>query len=230
MARKYQILLVSHLLVLGLAYVTARNMARYDRTTDDAAPPTRTKSSTRNSRISAGNGEQLLAGFLKEQADKKSGYEELKATLPVAKDVKTAAMAAITGLGGPDWADGLTGDERETRLAEVKVRVLHWMKQNPVEAMDFLVSNPASKEMYLPLLLQKQVFKEIASENGIIQSLAWLTMSHYSIPTLQAVTLDEMKAGGGLALFAKLETAMAGNPLENTFRQGRVDSMFIGND
>lgn len=222
MTPNYQILLVTHVLALGLAYGVAKNTAA-DAGKTAVAPPVRSKSLARERQAASADGSQLLEGFLKEQSGGKSKYEELKATLPVAKDLKGAVVEAIASLTASGWPNGLTTDEAADRLAEVEVRVLHWMKRNPGEAMDFLLSDPASVDSNLPHALREHVFMEVASAAGLLKSLDWLTKSDETLPTLCAVALQEMKSGGGLALFAKLQVAMQGNPFQADYRKVVLD-------
>ena len=128
-------------------------------------------------------------------------YAELKKTLPVAKDLRGAVVSAIQGLGGE-------GDESD-RLAEVEVRVWHWMKWNPVEAVGFVMNDPACEAAGLPVLLDKRVFKDIAAEDGVLKSVAWLIRDKVMFGTLSKVALDEIRAGGGFALFGKLDAAIS---------------------
>lgn len=225
MIPKTPILVVSHLLALGIAYGVARNITPPAVMTEGPAP-VRSKSQSRDRSAGSSDGGQLLAGFLKEQTERKSRYEELKTTLPVAKDLKGALVAAITALGGLDWANGLSDEERSDALAEVEVRVLHWMKQNPGEAMDFLLSDPRYDEMGFLYLLRKQVFKEIVGKNGVLKSLSWLTKSQQALPSLCAGAIDEIKVGGGVAFLAKLQAAMEGNSLESAYRNAGVEGTF----
>ena len=222
MIPKTPILVVTHLLALGIAYCVARNMT--PPVAPEGAAPVRSKSQTRDRAASSGDGGQLLTGFLMEQKEKKSKYDELKETLPVAKDLKGAVVAAIDALGGSEWAHNLTEEERADRIAEVEVRVLHWMKQNPGEAMDFLLKDPGSNEAGLPYFLRKNVFKEIVSADGVLKSLPWLTTrGTRALPNLCAGAIDEIKAGGGVAFLAKLQAAMEGNDFEATYRTAGVE-------
>ncbi len=221
MNAKLPFLLLSHLLALGLGYGVARKSANAaERTT-----PGVTKLSDRERLTDAGDGDDLLIDFMKQRAGKHSRYEELKATLPVAKDLKGAVVSAIDGLGGGDWRDGLTEAEQESRLAEVEVRVLHWMKRNPVEAMGFILNDPACEAAGLAALLDRRVFRELAKENGVLKSLGWLAKNEASFGTLCELTLDEMKAGGGLAFFTKFQAALARHPDRAAFRAFRAQPL-----
>lgn len=222
MTPNYQILLVTHVLALGLAYGVAKNTAT-PADENAVALPVRSKSAARERLTASTDGGQLLAGFLKEQLEGNSKYAELKATLPVAKDLKGAVVEAIAGLGASGWPNGMTTDEAAERMAKVEVRVLHWMRRDPGEAMDFLMSAPASAGLNLPDRLREHVFIEVASEAGLLKSLDWLTKGEHSLPTLCAVAVNEMKAGGGLALFAKLQAAMQGNPFESDYQEAFKD-------
>ncbi len=224
MTRNTQILLVTHLFALTLGYGVVRKAAAHGGARMVAAPEF-TKLSARDPRSPSGDGDELLADFLAERSGKHSKYEELKATLPVAKDLRGAVVSAIQGLGG----DGLTEDEQAERLAEVEVRVWHWMKENPVEAMGYILNDPACEEAGLPGLLDKQVFREIAVENGVLKSVGWLAKSEVTFGTLCEVTLDEMRAGGGFVLFEKVDGAIARSSNRSEFRAFQAEPLVSDN-
>lgn len=229
MKPKIPLLLVTHLLVLGVAYGVASHFTLTAKTAADSTAPARTKSQSRDRQTVSSNGAELLSGFLHEQAEKKSKYEALKASLPVAKNLKGAVVDAIASLDGAGWHAGLTAEEWEDLSAEAEVRVLHWMSQNPAEAMDFLINDPASTETGLVYSLRERVFKEVASENGVLQSMPWLTGNSVTLSTLCSVMLDEMKAGDGLTLFNKVEVALLGNSQEAAMRSAFLDQpRFLG--
>ena len=216
MDRKFQILLVTHLLALLLGYGVVRKAAANFNGKENDAPEV-TKTAGRGQQASSAEGDALLADFLNERTGKKSRYAELKETLPVAKDLKGAVVSAVAGLGGADWRDGLTRKEQAARLAEVEVRVLHWMKQNPVEAMGFVLNDPACEAAGIPELLNKHVLIEIATENGVLNSVGWLARNEVTFGTLCAVALNEMRAGGGFALYEKLAVAIWRSPGRDEF-------------
>ena len=116
----------------------------------NTATPEVTKLAARDSRSASGDGDALLTDFLEERSGLHSRYAELKKTLPVAKDLRGALVSAIQGLGELE-------DESD-RLAEVEVRVWHWMKRNPVEAMGFVLTIPPARRRGLPELLDERVF------------------------------------------------------------------------
>lgn len=197
MARKLQILLVSHLLALALGYGVVRMTLGED--AGNVAAPGFTKSAPRS--LSSGDGDALLADFMEERSGVHSRYAELMTTLPVAKDLKGAVISAIQGLGG-------VGDESD-HLAEVEVRVRHWMKRSPVEAVGFIMNDPACEAAGLPVLLDQRVFRDVAAEDGVLKSVAWLIRNEVTFGTFCEVALDEIRAGGGFALFGKLDAAIS---------------------
>lgn len=217
MTRKNQILLVTHLLALTLGYGVVRKAAAYAGTKQGSAPEY-TKLAVRDPQLPSGDGDELLADFVAERAGKHAKFQELKATLPVANDLRGAAVSAVQGLGGGNWRDGLTDDEQEALLAEVEVRVWQWMKENPVEAVGFVMNDAACEAAGLPGLLDKSVFREIAAENGVLKSVGWLVKSEVSFGTLCELTLDEMRAGGGFSLFEKVDGAIFRSPNRSEFR------------
>lgn len=228
MTRKTQILLASHLLALSLGYGVIRKMEAMAAAERLAAPET-TKISNRDAHLPSGDGESLLADFLAEQAGKHSKYEELKATLPVAKDLKSAVVSAIDGLGGADWQDRLTETEQAARLAEVEVRVRHWMKVNPVEAVAFVLNDDASEAAGLPPLLNQRVFREVAAEDGVLKSLPWLIRNELTFGTLCTAALDEIRAGGGFELYAKLAASIYRSSSRSEFRAFRSKPLVSAN-
>ena len=228
MARKSQILLVTHLLALALGYGVVRKSAEYYQAKEKGAPEI-TKPAARDPKASSGDGDALLVRFLNERTGKESRYAELKATLPVAKDLKGAVVSAVAGLGGAGWREGLTRDEQAARLAEVEVRVLHWMKQNPAEVMGFILNDPACGAAGIPALLNKQVLIEIASENGVLKSMGWLARDEVTFGTLCAVALNEMRAGGGFGFYEMLAEAIWRSPSRDEFLAFRSKPMVSDN-
>lgn len=221
MAPKSIVLLVTHLLALVVGYGVVRKSLERGQGSEMQTPEF-TKLADRDAPSSSGDVDGLLADFLNERSGKKSRYAELKATLPVAKDLKGAVVSAVAGLGGADWRDGLTREEQAARVAEVEVRVLHWMKQNPLEAMGFVVNDPACEEAGIPELLNKHVFIEVATENGVLNSVGWLARNELTFGTLCAVALNEMRAGGGFKMYEKLAEAIWRSPSRDEFREFRA--------
>ena len=213
MTRKTQLLLVTYLFALTLGYGVVR-MAVTVAGARQGDKPEFTKLATRDPQAPAGDGDDLLADFLAERSGKYSRLEELKATLPVAKDLRGAVVSAMAGLGGGN----LTEDERTARLAEVQVRVWHWMKDNPVEAVGYVLNDPACEAVGLPGLLNQSVFREIAAENGVLKAVGWLVKSEVMFGTLCERMLDEMRAGGGFALFEKVDGVIFRSPNRSEFR------------
>ena len=228
MSRKSIILLVTHMLALVLGYGVVRKSVEL-LSGRKADSPEITKLAGRDEQAPAGDGDELLADFLNERSGKKSRYAELKETLPVAKDLKGAVVSAVAGLGGANWRDGLTRDEQAARFAEVEVRVLHWMKQNPVEAMGFVLNDPACEEAGIPELLNKHVFIEIATEERCAQLGGWLARNEVTFGTLCAVALNEMRAGGGFAMYEKLAEAIWRSPSRDEFREFRAKPLVSDN-
>ena len=92
------------------------------------------KASVRGANEGSRAGEELLAAFLeageKPELDFDSRYRELKAKLAVAKDVKSAAVAAIHKLDRPRFLRP-SEQQRWREMAEAEVRALHWMRVDP---------------------------------------------------------------------------------------------------
>ena len=169
MNAKLSFLLLTPLLALGLGYGVARHAT-------DADAPGGARLPARERLPDAGDGDDLLIGFMAEQAGRSTRYESLKATLAEVKDLKAAVVSAM--------------------LAEVEVRVLHWMRRNPVEVMGFLLNDPTCEAAGIAALLDRRVFRELATENGVLKTLGWLAKNEASFGTLAELALNEMKAGG----------------------------------
>lgn len=224
MSRRAKILLATHCLALAGAYGFAKIATPADLSQGNGQSLLRTKSSSRQRELTdSGDGPRLLAGFLKEMRDEKSLYEQLKATLPAAADLRGASLAAISAWNEGSWNEKLTNEEQTDLLAKAKVRVLHWMRKNPGEAVDFLASYQGRNASWLLESLENEVFRDAVKESGVLRSMAWLTKNDFTLSTLSSATLDEMKAGGGLALFLKMQDALAGNPREAAFRDAFLD-------
>lgn len=228
MDRKFPFLLVTHVLALALGYGVVRMAAEHFNAQAEAAPET-TRTAGRGQQAASGEGDALLADFLNERSGKKSRYAELKETLPVAQDLKGAVASAVAGLGGADWRAGLTQKEQAARLAEVEVRVLHWMKQNPVEALGFVLNDPACEAAGIPDQLATHVLIEVATENGVLNSVGWLARNEVAFGTLCAVALNEMRAGGGFALYEKLAAAIWRGQSRDEFLEFRAKPMVSEN-
>lgn len=219
MSHRVKMLLATHLLALGAAYGVGKNLNSTGSSPEAVVARLQSKSTSRQRQTTnSGDGPVLLAGFLKEMRDTKSKYEEMKATLPVAEDLKGASVTAISALEEGTRLGNFTEEDWASRIAEVEVRVLHWMRKNPEEAMDFLKNDPACGELRLIGTLTEHVFKDLVKESGVLRSMAWLTKEKTTLSVLCYGTLEEMKEGGGLALYLKMEDALAGNALEEVCR------------
>ncbi len=228
MARTSKILLVTHVLALVLGYGVVRKSLERGQVNDEDTPEF-TKLADRDEQSPSDDGDGLLADFLNERSGKKSRYAELKTALPVAKDLKGAVVSAVAGLGGADWRSGLTREEQAARVAEVEVRVLHWMKDNPLEAMGFVMNDPACEEAGIPELLDKHVFLETATEKGVLNSVDWLARDPLTFGTLCAVALNEMRAGGGFAMYEKLAEAIWRSSSRDAFLEFRAEPLVSEN-
>jgi hypothetical protein len=190
--------------VFGLAWVISRGGAPRAESSPDL--PVRTKSSNRSARSSpTGDDSRLLAEFMRAVDGKKSPYQELKESLPVASDLKGAVEAAIKELlanGSPG-----AGSDQSWMLA---VRALHWLRRDPEQAMDFLTSGADSdnRKMEILYFLGSDVFPDVVVESGLLNSLHWMSKSPVSMNTVPYAALTEIKSGGGLSFFMKLEEAL----------------------
>ncbi len=219
MNRKTQILLATHLAALGLAFGLAWNIPPGLGVSGNAKP-LKTKSGSRDAPGSTGDGERLLARFtsrkVEKPTDKDSKYLALKASLPVAADVKAAAMEVIGRLDQGRHRD-MTEQENWEHLAEAEVRTLHWMRIDPVGAMDFLTTNEVSFRHSLTMDFNEHVFKEIVGEHGLLASVAWLSKTVRTTPTFCEAAVAGMKSGGGVALLGKLVSSMESYPTQAAY-------------
>lgn len=215
MQRKVQLLLVTHCLALTAAYGFARKAAGKPFLANEWSAPAKTRSHIRDSFDSSGRGRQLLEDFLmatKEiEPDFDSKYAKLKTSLPVAADVKAAALGAIRELDRPKFRRS-TEQENWDQLATAEVRALHWMRRDPVAAMDFLTTDDISFRHSLAMDFNRHVFKDILAEQGLVASVPWLSKSVWTNTTFCDATMADMKAGGGIALLEKLQSTMMKDP------------------
>jgi hypothetical protein len=218
MKPRHIFLVGSHLVVLGLAYATARGRAENGTGKQGSQAPT--KASDRGRPASAGDGQVLLEHFIEERKSATSPYEALKASLPVAEDPKAAVIAALEALRDT----GLSVEEREQRLAELEVRVLHWMRHadDPGEVVDFLWQDEAARQMNVLDSLAHHAFRDMATEQGILKSWPWLWKNHHTHETFGRVTVAEMRSGGGFDLFARLYREMEHHPAFSSYRRFHV--------
>ncbi len=215
----------THLLAAVIGYGVVR-MLRSDQV---EAAPEFTKLAVREGAATAGNGNELLADFLDERSGRRSRYAELKATLPVARDVRGAVISAVEGLGGANWASGLTQAEQADRLAEVEVRVWHWMKQNPAAAMGYVMHDGSCAAVGLPERLNQHVWRDLLAETGVLKSLGWLARSEAAFPAFCEAALAEIRRGGGLPLFVAIDDAISRSPVAAQFREFRTPPLDLGN-
>ncbi|MES2924354.1 MAG: hypothetical protein V4819_22575 [Verrucomicrobiota bacterium] len=219
MTRKTQILLATHLCALGLAFGIAREMPIRP-TVTASAKPLRTKSGIRDATAFSGDGEQLLAMFMNGQVERPPGkdskYTALKASLPVAGDVRAAAVEEIEVF---NRSLGRTSSDRERshRLVIVEVRALHWMRQDPVPAMDFFVTNETCIKHRLTADFSERVFKDIIAESGLPASVAWLSKSPATVTLFGDSVLAAMKQGDGIELAGKLIKSMESDPGQTAY-------------
>ena len=236
MKPRYLVLVGSHLAVLGLVYGIARGGTGSERDSD--GPRTAAKAWDRSASPPAGDGEILLADFMqrKKESQAISIYESLKSTLPVAADPKAAAVKAIEGFAAAAGSDKHDGEESERRLAEVAVRVLHWMRHSgdPGTVMDYLWTDAGAGGMNLVSLLSSTAIRDMAAEQGIMKSAPWLWKTLYTRDTFGRVALEEMKAGGGFGLITRLEAALQDDPMFSSQRRfavsnpsGKMESYYL---
>lgn len=195
---RYFWLVASHLAAFGLAWVVSRSETSRIESSSDA--PVRTKSANRNSHSSAaGDGARLLAGFMEAANTKKSPYQELKGSLPVAADPKSAFESATEAYLSRESPD-------ENECAELEVSAYQWMKQNPESGIDFLTAD--RKRLEILQLLGVHVIPDLLSEQGLMNCLGWVTKNRVTMNCVPAAALHEIKAGAGLPLYLKLEEAL----------------------
>jgi len=194
-------------IVLGLGYGIAQNLKREVDTQKEEAP-LRTQSSNRSTDSTDGDGPELLAEFRKDFLQKKSRYEELKESLQPAADLRAAAISTIE-----DWENNRSGQDHIESESMMLVRFYHWLRVNPREAMEYLSAPQAgedslkSRELLSKLALN--VLPDVAREKRVMKSIGWLTSNPVGILPLWKTLISEMKDGGGLALFLRVENELA---------------------
>jgi hypothetical protein len=220
--------IVSHLLVFGLAYGICKGWGA-DGNENKPPESVRSRSSNRSGAAASGSdGPELLAEFRRDIASKQSRYEALKQSLAPAADRRSAALDA--------WEQYRTSKDRPNEdLAELfamaQVRMLQWLNESPDEMMAYLKREEEQKEdeifkQELVSILGINVFHDAIREQGVIHSLSWVS----SYPTLTRQLLqilpEEMKQGGGLALFIKLEDALVQSDIPSAV----LDQIIQNND
>jgi hypothetical protein len=204
---KNLLFIASHLVVLWTAYL----MAPYFMPVTETEPTHslyKTSSSRRSILTSPTDGQQLLAEFMKDYCEDKTLYEELKGSLQPAADLKAAAIASIK-----EWEMATEKQDQIEAFTQIQARFYHWLKADPVEAMRFLSTSEtgvaAMNQSNLLSVLGMRVFPDVARENGVMNSLDWLTMNSAGLATMWTTLIDEMKDGGGLMLFLQLDESLA---------------------
>lgn len=206
-ARRHILLIVSHLVVLGLAYEFAHNLKPVTEGTARAVPD-RTRWSNRSVVTTSSDGPRLLAEFRKDYLGKKSRYEELKESLQPAADLQAAAIASME-----DWENATSDQSRLEAYAMMQARFYHWLRASPSAAMRYLstpeTEGSAMRVRSLIHLLGIRVLTDAAREIGVMNSLDWLTMHPAGLLPMWTTLTGEMRDGGGLALFLQFEEALA---------------------
>jgi hypothetical protein len=95
--------------------------------------------------------------------------------------------------------------------------------------MGFVLNDPACEEAGISEPLNKHVFIEVATENGVLNSVGWLARDEVTFGTLCAVALNEMRAGGGFAMYEKLAEAIWRSPSRDEFREFRAKPLVSDN-
>lgn len=131
---------------------------------------------------------------------KKSLYQELKESLAVAADPKSTFEILADAYLACEVPD-------ERQCAELEARAYQWMKQDPEAAIGFLAAVPGrSRILYV---LGVHVIPDIVAEQGLMNSLGWLARNPVTrMNALPAAALKEIKSGGGLTLYLKLEEVL----------------------
>ncbi|WP_035601725.1 hypothetical protein [Haloferula sp. BvORR071] len=222
MNRKVPLLLLSHACVFAVVYGAARYKSdpasSQHREWESGSLPAKTNSRTQT--MDGGKGQRFLKDFLasrtKSEPDADSRYLELKASLPVAKDVKAAAVEEIQKEARP-FSVMRTKEQEAKALARLEVRMLHWMRQDPGGAMDFVLKDESSQNVAVVFDLRQHVCKDLIAERGLAACLPWLIKTPVTAGSFCDGLVAEMKSGGGVAALEKLHSAMMAVPEQASY-------------
>ncbi len=203
--------IATHLVVFAVAYAAGKTTLK--KSAVAVIPRVSDRAQDRDAGLRASSdGGVLLETFRREQ--QVTPYQALKETLPVAADVKAAALEAVER-----WMAAPIGDEKQARLIEMQVRFLHWLREDPDAAVEAIQEDGAGTERALQLrvFLGDPVATDVATEKGLVASLPWLEKIDMGQSLAISVALNDLKGGGGLSYFLKLERAVAGSPYDRMF-------------
>lgn len=217
MNRKVPLLLLSHAFVFAAVLSVSRQQGTQDasssaETNEQSAPA---KSGSRELSPERQRGQRLLKEFLasrqKVEPDFDSKYRQLAASLPVAADLKAAAVEEIKKLNRP-FLIAPTEQQRSDRLAMTEVRLLHWMRQDPLAAIEFIHKDDLCHGPGIPFELDRHVYKDLIQERGLAACLPWVVKTTTLKSTFSDALVAEVKGGGGVAKLESLHSAMMAAP------------------
>lgn len=175
-------------------------------------------SSRSRTRSDNGDGVLLLEAFLAEKKDAVDLYEEYKKSLSPAADKKQALFDAMDEVA--DMIKNRINNEKQFRelYATMKVRFYQWMMEDPVAAQigvsEYKSRLPDSEQIAENLSsslvsgTENQIINDVLDEKGLIASLPWLRDLNSSQYMVARVLKKEVKEGGGMAHFLKVEQVM----------------------
>jgi hypothetical protein len=165
--------------------------------------------------LGEGDGERLLKSFLEDHKSAIALYEEYKKSLSPAADKKQALYEAMDSVAKVMKNRGADHKQLNELSAVMKVRFYQWMIDDPSAALEavsefesrFTESLQIARELARSLVYDSEnhVIDDVIAEKGLIASLAWVRNLNYPQSTIAKVLTKEIKEGGGMAHFRKVE-------------------------
>lgn len=213
MNRKVPLLLLSHACVVAVVFGASRQQGMWGIASSSGkkgldAPA---KTGPRDLPPEQLRGQRLLKEFLgsrqKAEPDYDSKYRKLVEALPVAADPKAAAIEEIEKLNASQSVDP-TEQQEWDELAMTEVRLLHWMRQDPLAAMKFISEDDLCHGPGIPYRLDRHVYKDLIKERGLAACLPWVVKTTTINRTLTDALAAEVKGGGGVATLESIHSKM----------------------
>lgn len=167
-----------------------------------------------------GAGEHLLKSFLEDNKNAIALYEEYKKSLSPAADKKQALYDAMHSVAKLMKNQGADRKQLNELNAVMKVRFYQWMIDDPSAALEAVTEFQSrfteSPEIASKLARsfvngnQNHVIYDVLTEKGLIASLSWVRNLDYPQSIIARVLTKEIKEGGGMAHFRKVEQEING--------------------
>lgn len=223
----------SHVAMLLLGYVMMKNHDSLS-VSDDANISMQQASSSLRDRMTQGDGPELLAAFLADDALNRDLYMKYKDTIQPAADLQLAVKLAyqkFTEEGGQESA--------ETR-AMLLVRLYHWMMVDPELALDSLSKWDTRKIKQYDAKMERsfsfemidgtyfQVYADVINDRGVLDSLSWIGRSGRGYAMVADGLAKEIREGGGLSHYLKVCDAMQKHLPKDDDLENSIFSMVEG--